>query len=52
MTPPLDPRLRLIVALDVPSVPEARALVDRLAATGALYKIGYQLGRAGGRALG
>ena len=47
----VDPRSRLIIALDVPSVSEARALVDRIGETGVFYKIGYQLGFAGGLAL-
>jgi orotidine-5'-phosphate decarboxylase len=42
------PRERLIVALDVPSVAAAEAIVDRLGATVAVYKIGYQLAYAGG----
>ena len=44
----LEPRERLIVALDVASVAEAEALVDRLDAAVHFYKIGYQLGFAGG----
>jgi len=44
----LDPRERLIVALDVPSVAEAEALVARLGDTVSFYKIGYQLAFAGG----
>ena len=44
----LDPRERLIVALDVPSVAEAEALVVRLGDTVSFYKIGYQLAFAGG----
>jgi orotidine-5'-phosphate decarboxylase len=44
----LDPRERLIVALDVPSVAEAEALVARLGETVSFYKIGYQLAFAGG----
>jgi orotidine-5'-phosphate decarboxylase len=44
----LDPRERLIVALDVPSVREAEAMVARLGETVAFYKIGYQLAFAGG----
>jgi orotidine-5'-phosphate decarboxylase len=47
----LDPRERLIVALDVPSVGEAEALVARLGETVSFYKIGYQLAFAGGIAL-
>jgi orotidine-5'-phosphate decarboxylase len=45
---PLDPRDRLIVALDVPSVEAAQALVARLGDAVSFYKIGYQLGFAGG----
>ncbi|HEY6255823.1 MAG TPA: orotidine-5'-phosphate decarboxylase [Xanthobacteraceae bacterium] len=44
----LDPRERLIVALDVASVGEAQALVQRLGPSVSFYKIGYQLGFAGG----
>jgi orotidine-5'-phosphate decarboxylase len=44
----LDPRERLIVALDVPSVREAEALVARLGESVSFYKIGYQLSFAGG----
>jgi orotidine-5'-phosphate decarboxylase len=44
----LDPRERLIVALDVPSVGEAEALVARLGESVSFYKIGYQLAFAGG----
>jgi orotidine-5'-phosphate decarboxylase len=39
---------RLIVALDVPTVDEARALVTRLGAAVTFYKIGLQLQYAGG----
>ncbi len=39
---------RLIVALDVPTVGEAAAIVDELADTVSFYKIGYQLAFAGG----
>jgi orotidine-5'-phosphate decarboxylase len=45
--PPL-PRDRLIVALDVPSVGEAQALVERLGDSVGFYKIGLQLAFAGG----
>src|SRR5438105_14092743 len=48
MNPSLDPRERLIVALDVPSVAEAEALVARLGETISFYKIGYALAFAGG----
>ena len=44
----LDPRERLIVALDVPSVAEAEAIVVRLGESVSFYKIGYQLAFAGG----
>src|SRR5919198_6501073 len=44
----LDPRGRLIVALDVPSVGEAETLVARLGDAVSFYKIGYQLAFAGG----
>src|SRR5258708_27066230 len=47
----LDARERLIVALDVASVAEAQALVERLGAAVGFYKIGYQLGFAGGMEL-
>ncbi len=44
----LDARDRLIVALDVPSVAKAEALVARLGESVWFYKIGYQLAFAGG----
>ena len=44
----LDPRDRLIVALDLPSVDAAEAMVARLGDSVSFYKIGYQLGFAGG----
>src|SRR5437660_5047021 len=44
----LDPRERLIVALDVSSIAEAEALVARLGETVSFYKIGYQLAFASG----
>ena len=44
----LSPRERLIVALDLSSVEAAEAMVERLGDTVAFYKIGYQLGFAGG----
>ena len=47
----LDARERLIVALDVASVAQAEALVARLGEAVCFYKIGYQLGFAGGLAL-
>jgi orotidine-5'-phosphate decarboxylase len=46
----LEPRDRLIVALDVPSVEAAHAMVARLGETVSFYKIGYQLAFAGGLA--
>ncbi|GJE25246.1 orotidine-5'-phosphate decarboxylase [Methylobacterium organophilum] len=46
-----DPRDRLIVALDLPSVAEAEALIDRIGDAATFYKIGYRLGYAGGLAL-
>ena len=47
----LDPRDRLIVALDVASVTEAERLVDRIGDAATFYKIGYRLAYAGGLAL-
>jgi len=47
---PADPRQRLIIALDVPTVPDAEALVARIGQAGAFYKIGYQLAFGGGLA--
>jgi len=44
----LDARDRLIVALDVPSVKDAESMVTRLGNSVSFYKIGYQLGLAGG----
>jgi orotidine-5'-phosphate decarboxylase len=43
-----DARERLIVALDLPSVEVARALVARIGEAAVFYKIGYQLAYAGG----
>ncbi len=43
-----DARDRLIVALDVPSVTAAEAMVTRLGELARFYKIGYQLAFAGG----
>src|SRR3954447_14529902 len=49
MQPPdIAPRDRLIVALDLPGVAEAEALVARLGDSVTFYKIGYQLAYAGG----
>jgi orotidine-5'-phosphate decarboxylase len=44
----LDARERLIVALDIPSVAAAEAMVTRLGDSVWFYKIGYQLAFAGG----
>ncbi|MBV9956327.1 MAG: orotidine-5'-phosphate decarboxylase [Pseudolabrys sp.] len=46
----MDPRDRLIVALDLPSVDAAQVLVGKLGDAVSFYKIGYQLGYAGGLA--
>jgi orotidine-5'-phosphate decarboxylase len=46
----LEARERLIVALDVPSVEAAQAMVARLGETVSFYKIGYQLAFVGGLA--
>lgn len=48
MTAPVPPRERLIVALDVSDVGTARALIAKLGDSVVFYKIGYQLGYAGG----
>src|ERR1700709_367824 len=42
------PRDRLIVALDLPSVTAAEAMIARLGDSVTFYKIGYQLAYAGG----
>lgn len=44
----IDPRDRLIVALDLPDVASAEAMIERLGDSVSFYKIGYQLGYAGG----
>lgn len=46
-----SPRDRLIVALDVPTVGEAEALVDRIGESASFYKIGMELVYAGGLGL-
>ena len=46
MTP--NARDRLIVALDLPGVREADAMVERLGDAVSFYKIGYQLAFGGG----
>jgi orotidine-5'-phosphate decarboxylase len=47
----MEARERLIVALDLPSVAAAEAMVDRLGPAVSFYKIGYQLAFAGGLGL-
>ncbi|MBR0898519.1 orotidine-5'-phosphate decarboxylase [Bradyrhizobium tropiciagri] len=47
----IAPRDRLIAALDLPSVASAEAMIDRLGDSVTFYKIGYQLGYAGGLTL-
>ena len=44
----IDPRDRLIVALDLADVEAAEAMIARLGDSVTFYKIGYQLGYAGG----
>jgi len=44
----IDPRDRLIVALDLPSVEAAEAMIGKLGDAVTFYKIGYQLAYAGG----
>jgi orotidine-5'-phosphate decarboxylase len=46
----MQPRERLIVALDLPSVEAAQSIVARLGDVVSFYKIGYQLAYAGGLA--
>ena len=46
-----SPRDRLIVALDVPNVEEAKTLIDRLGESVGVYKIGLELLFSGGFAL-
>jgi orotidine-5'-phosphate decarboxylase len=43
MSPAPSPKDRLIVALDVPTADEARALVERLAGAVGMFKVGSQL---------
>src|SRR5947208_7697076 len=45
-----SPRDRLIVALDLPAVRDAEAMVERLGDSVSFYKVGYQLAFAGGLA--
>jgi orotidine-5'-phosphate decarboxylase len=47
-TKPIAARDRLIVALDMPSVAEAKALVERLGDSAWFYKLGLELFMAGG----
>ena len=47
----MNPRDRLILALDVPSVAAAEAMVTRLGDAVSFYKIGYQLAFADGLVL-
>jgi len=44
----IAPRDRLIVALDLPGIAAAEAMIARLGDSVTFYKIGYQLGFAGG----
>jgi orotidine-5'-phosphate decarboxylase len=44
----MNARDRLIVALDVPSIAAAEAMIERLGDAVSFYKIGYQLAFAGG----
>ena len=48
MTTSTDARDRMIVALDVPTVGEARSIIEALGNSASFYKIGYQLAFAGG----
>jgi orotidine-5'-phosphate decarboxylase len=47
-SPNVTPRERVIVALDLPSVAAAEKIVGQLGDSVSFYKIGYQLGYAGG----
>src|SRR6202047_5485106 len=47
----IAPRDRLIVALDLPGVAPAEAMIARLGDSVTFYKIGYQLAYAGGLSL-
>lgn len=44
----IEPRERLIVALDLPSVADAEKFVARVGDAVVFYKVGYQLGYSGG----
>src|ERR1700710_146068 len=48
----IAPRDRLMVALDLPTVAAAEAMIARLGDSVTFYKIGYQLAYAGGVPLG
>jgi orotidine-5'-phosphate decarboxylase len=50
-TTDIAPRDRLIVALDLPDIAQAEAMIGRLGDSVSFYKIGYQLAFAGGLAL-
>ena len=50
-TTDIAPRDRLIVALDLPDIAQAEAMIERLGDSVSFYKIGYQLAFAGGLAL-
>jgi len=47
LSPAIPRRERLIVALDVPTAAEARALVEKLGASVSFYKIGLELATSG-----
>ena len=51
MQPTIAPRDRLIVALDLPGMAPAEAMIARLGDSVTFYKIGYQLAYAGGLSL-
>ena len=51
MQPTIAPRDRLIVALDLPGIAPAEAMIARLGDSVTFYKIGYQLAYAGGLSL-
>ena len=44
----IDPRDRMIVALDLPSVTDAQAMIGKLGGSVTFYKIGMELVYAGG----
>ena len=47
----LTPKDRLIIPLDVPTVADAHAMIERIGDTAGFYKIGHQLASAGGLGL-